>query len=242
MLAAQRGGQPGVRAHQGQARCLEVLGGPDAGQQRPDLGLQHGRGLDAGHPGQHGQGGRLGGPQPEPGRGDDPEGALAARQQLGQVVAGVVGLNAAEPADHAAVGEHRFQPEQLSPGRAVPDGLDAARVGGDRAAHRGRVPGGQVHAVLQPGPGGVRPQFRDRHPRAGGDLAGQGVHRVEPAQPRGWTGPRRRRPQESPARPRRPARCSRPAAPPGRRAGRRPAGPRRPRPRQRGGPRRGPRR
>jgi hypothetical protein len=185
IVALQRSGQPGVRADQGQARGLEVLGGPDGGHQRPDLGLQGGGGLDARHAGQHGDRGRLGGPQPEPGRGDDREGSLAARDELGQVVTGVVGLDAAEPADHAAVGQRGLQPEQLGARRAVPDRLDAAGVGRDRAAHRRGIPGRQVHAVLQADPGRVRAQFRDRHPGTRRDLSRQRVDRIEPAQPPG---------------------------------------------------------
>jgi hypothetical protein len=184
MLARQRGGQPGVRAHQGQSRRLEVLGGADP-RYRADLGHRGDGRLDIRHAGQRGERRWLGRPKEQPGGGDDPEGALAADQQAGQVVAGVVGPDAAEPADHAAVGQHRLQAEQLRPRRTVPDRLDAARVGGDRAADRRGVPGGQVDAVLEARPSRVRAQVRDRHAGAGRDLAGQRVHRVQPLQPPG---------------------------------------------------------
>ena len=136
-------------------------------------------------PGEHHGRDRLGRPQPQPRGSDHRERSLAPGQQLTKVIAGVVRGQARQPGQNASVGQYCLDAKQLGPGGPVPDRMDPAGVRGDHAADGGRVPGRQVDAVLQAGRRGVRAQFREGDPRAGGDLGGEGVHRVEPAQPAG---------------------------------------------------------
>ena len=238
MRAVQRLRQPGPLPDQVEPGRLEVLRGPHRRDGRADPGVQRRRLGDPGHPGQEDRRDRLGGPQPQPRRGDHRERALAARDQLGQVVAGALARQPGQPGQLGAVRQYRCHADELGPGRAVAKPVDPAGVRRDGAADGGGIPGGQVHAVLEAGFRGVRAQPADRHPGPGGHLRGEGVDGVQPGQPGGREQHRAGRPGRAAAGPsRRPARCCRPAAPPRRGAGRSTASPRRPGRPRRAGPR-----
>ena len=115
--------------------------------------------------------------------GDDAQGALAADQQAGEVVAGGVLGQAGEAPHDAAVGQHGLEPGHPGPHRAVAHHVDAAGVGGDHPADRGAAPGGQVDAHLEAG-GPHRGLGRlQRHARAHQHLAGLAVDRAHAGQP-----------------------------------------------------------
>ena len=120
------------------------------------------------------------GDEPEPGRGHDPERALAAAQELGQVVAGVVLDEAGEAADDLAGAEHGLDADHLRPHGPVTQDPDTAGVGGDHPADRGRVPGAEVDPEGEARVGGGARQRRQRHPGARGGLGGQRVDRQGP--------------------------------------------------------------
>ena len=184
--------QPGQLPDQVEPGRLQVLRRAQARELRADLRVQADRRRDAADPGEQDRRDRLGGPQPKPRRRDHGQCSLASGQQLGQVIAGVVGGQAGQPRHNGTVGEYCLDTEQLGPGGPVTDRADAAGVRGYGAADGGRVPGGQGDPVFQAGRCGVPAQLRDGHPGSRGDLGGEGIDRVQPAQPAGGQQHRRR--------------------------------------------------
>ena len=90
------------------------------------------------------------GEHPHPRLGDHAERALGADEQLGQVVAGVVLAEPAQPVPDAAVGQHDLEAEHQLAGHAVAQHRGAAGVGGEVAADLDHRP---VRAPdLRPGP------------------------------------------------------------------------------------------
>ena len=120
----------------------------------------------------------------EPHRGDNRERALAADEQRGQVVAGVVLDEPRQPPQHAPVGQHRLEAGDPGAHRAVAQHLRAAGVRRDHPADRRRVAGGEVDAEREPGPAQRGRQRRRRHAGADRDLRRDGVHRPDLAEPR----------------------------------------------------------
>ena len=123
--------------------------------------------------------------QAQPRRGDHRQGPLAAGQQAGEVVAGVVLGQPGQVGHHAPVAQHRLDAGHLGPHRAVAHHMDPAGVRGDHPADRARVPRRQVDAEGQPGRVGVGLQPGQRDAGPGGHLRGGAVdvaELVEPAQ------------------------------------------------------------
>ncbi len=116
---------------------------------------------------------------------DHPEGALAADQQLGPVVAGVVLQEAGEVAEDAAVGQHRFCAEDLVTHRPVTQHVDAACVGRRHPPDRGGVPRREIHGKREVGRARGSLHRGERGPRAGRELAAHLVHRSDPVEPGG---------------------------------------------------------
>ena len=81
--------------------------------------------------------------------GRDPERALAADEDAGQVVAGRVARLAAEPHD-LAVGQHDLEPEHVIRGDAVLQAVRPAGVLGDVAADRARLLARRIGRVVEP--------------------------------------------------------------------------------------------
>ena len=135
----------------------------------------------AGEPAQHGD--RPAGPrdQPQPGLGDDGQGAFRPGQQRRVVVAGVVLDQAGQVGHDGAVGQHGLEAAQLGAHRPVAQHPQPARVGGHRAAHGGAVPAGDEDAEVVAGRG--RPGLAERHPGPRGDLRGLQVRLAQPVQP-----------------------------------------------------------
>ncbi len=79
---------------------------------------------------------------PEPSLGDDPEGALAAHEQLGQVGAGGRSGAVSAGADDPPVGHYHLQPDDHVLDLPVPVGVLSGAPAGQPAAH-----GGQVHGL-----------------------------------------------------------------------------------------------
>ena len=103
------------------------------------------RGVDGrhGHPGRGvPRGGRE---EPQHGAGDDAERALRADEQLGEVVAGVVLAEPAQPVPHPAVGQHDLEAEHQLAGHAVAQHRGAAGVGREVAADGAAALGAQRH-------------------------------------------------------------------------------------------------
>ena len=67
-------------------------------------------------------------------RGDDAERAFGADEELLQIVAGVVLAQAAHQVEHAAVGQHDFEPQHQLARHAVAQHMHAAGIGRDIAA------------------------------------------------------------------------------------------------------------
>ncbi len=117
--------------------------------------------------------------QPHPDLGDDPERALAADQQLGQVETGDP-LDGAPPGlDHGAVRHHDLETEDVVAGHPVLDAAEATGVRGDVAADRAEGLARRVGRVPQPD---VR-----RRPRDVGvdDARLEDRHADRPRRPRG---------------------------------------------------------
>ncbi|KQY26475.1 hypothetical protein ASD38_19730 [Caulobacter sp. Root487D2Y] len=81
--------------------------------------------------------------------GDHPQGAFRADEQLLEVVAGVVLDQRAHGLDHRPVGEHGLQAQDHVAHHAVAQDAVAARVGGDRAADRGRTTRAEIQRQQQ---------------------------------------------------------------------------------------------
>ena len=148
----------------------------------------------------------------------DAERALAADQQPGEVVAGVVLHQPVEVAHHGAVAQHRLDAEHLGAHGAVAQHADAAGVGGHHAADRRAVPRGEVDAERPAGGVGVGVQRGEGRRRRRRSPARRGRRRARSRSSRrsdSTTAPSPRRR----ARRRRRARCCRPAARWPRRAG-----------------------
>ena len=176
-------GQTGDGAHQLEAGLQHQLAGVEGGK-RPAEDDGGGHGVGRRVEGQQG-GGPFGGGwhQPEAGGGDDGQGPLAAAQQAGQVVAGGVLDQPAEVGDHRPGAEDGLHSQQLGPGVAVPEDVDAAGVSGHGAADGGRLAAGQVHPVGPAGGIGGGLQIGQGDAGPGGDLTGRLVHRPEVIEP-----------------------------------------------------------
>ena len=120
---------------------------------------------------------------PEPHPGDDAEGALAADEQAGEVVAGVVLCEAVEPGDHAAVGEHGLQPDNLVAHHPVAHRLRPAGVGGRHAADRRGASRPVVDQELEPDRGQEPLERFERHASLDRDLTRHAVDRFDRGQP-----------------------------------------------------------
>jgi hypothetical protein len=150
-------------------------GGTDPGQQRGDLGDRA-----KGDEGRHARGQQR--HEPPADAGDDAERALAADEQRRQVVARVVFQEPRAAVDDRAVGEHRLQPRDPRADGAVADRLDAARVGRDHAADRGRVATAEIHAGVEAGGACVGLERREGDSGTDGDLRGCPVDLAQLAQ------------------------------------------------------------
>ena len=169
-----------------------------------------GRRVERGHAGQHGDARAAAGTSRQRTRVTIAERALAADQQRGQVVAGVVLQQPAEPVDDRAVGEHRLEPGDARADRAV----------AQRAACRRRwwrpcpptvaaLARAEVDARVEAGGARVRlKRPRASTPGARVDLAAVAASTVPSARRRA----RRHRPRRRAARRRRRGRCCRPGA------------------------------
>ena len=165
----ERGAERGVRPDERDALGVADLGGGQARQ--PPRPGEYGQGvLGAGQPDQRHRPARKLRYQPQPYPRDDAQRALAAGEELGEVVPGVVLGQSGEPADHRTVGEDRRKSGDLVAHAAVPQHPDAAGVGGHQPADRSRRTGREVHAEVQPGCPGVRLELLQGHPGADGHL------------------------------------------------------------------------
>ncbi len=184
-LAGQRPRQRRGRADVAQHRRVHDLRGEQAYAARHRRAHERqrvGRVADA----DEGDGGRRDRSyQAQPHGRDDAEGPLAADEQPGEVVAGVVLRQPAEVADHRAVGQHRLDPHHLRPRHAVHAHPDPARVRADRAADGRAVAGREVDAVLPAGGLHVPVQVGEDDAGTRRDLAGEVVDGVEPGEPPG---------------------------------------------------------
>ncbi len=179
MADRKRRGDPEGGRHQLDAPPHDVLGGLEA----VDPGSQAVQPVDHGRqvgPGQQG-GDQVGRnrDEPETDPRDHRQRPLAAAQQPGQVVAGVVLLETGEMREHGTIGEDRLQPGHLPAHGAVAQHVHPAGVGRGHAPDGGRVASGQIDGHAEPGPAGVGLGGGQRDAGAGGQLAGGGVHRVE---------------------------------------------------------------
>ena len=119
-------------------------------------------------------------PQPDPRQ--DRQGPLAAREQPGEVVAGVVLRHAGEAPQHGPVGEHRLEAADLPAHRSVAEDVDAAGVRRDHPADRRRVARAEVDAHLPAGRPRRRLRRDERHAGTDGHLAAIGVHVLDAVQ------------------------------------------------------------
>ena len=185
MAVGERRGQPPVRADELQPVRVEDLHRVE----RRHAVAEHPHDVDrvAGRPDaeQRGDDVRRRGDEPQPRGGHHGERALAADQQLREVVAGVVLQQAGETPQDAAVGEHRLDAHDLGAHRPVPQDLRAARVRRDHAADGRAAARAVIDAEGEPGRGGVLLEALERHPRTGGHLGRDrvdGAERVEPCE------------------------------------------------------------
>ncbi len=214
------GEQHGLRVARvpGADEVLDRLG--DAGVHHLERGRQHagrdhaadrrGRGLDRVERAQHRGDARRVGHEPHRDPRRDPHRALRADEAAPQVVAGRVGLEAAEPG-FGPVGEHDVDREHVRGGDAVGQAVRAARVGPDVAADRARLLRRRVGAVVQAEMAHRArevevqdPGLDPRHPRLGVDLEDpvhargddddRVVERRRPARETGAAAPRDERP------------------------------------------------
>ncbi len=93
--------------------------------------------------------------EPQAGARDDPERALAADEQPGEVIAGVVLQQPAQPPHRRPVGEHRLQAGDPGTRHAVPGRKRAAGVRRDHAADRRRAASGEVDGEVETLPADV---------------------------------------------------------------------------------------
>ena len=120
------------------------------------LGGEHRRALrqrvdervEVGEAGQAGDGGPDRRVQPETQGGDDRQPAFGAGQEAGRVHPGDGPVGTFERGDDGAVGEDRLDPRHLVRHAPEPAGVEAAGVGGERPAHRRRIPGCHVEPEL----------------------------------------------------------------------------------------------
>ena len=183
VLGAERVGDLAPLADQSHAGGVEEVGDLEAGHAADRRKQLEARGERAdAEERRHPQ--RLRRHQLQPRRGDDAERPLAADQERGQVIAGVVLQQAGHPVDHGAVGEHRLEADDAPAHRPVGERQGAAGVGGDRSADSRRGAGAEVERELEAGPPrGVLHPFQ-AHPGTGDDLAGGGVDLAERVEPR----------------------------------------------------------
>ena len=90
------------------------------------------------------------GHQPQPGRRDDRQGALRARQHRRPVEADRLLLQAGERSDDGAVGENRLDADDLLTHRAVAHHPGTSGVRGDRPTDGRRVASGEVDRGVEP--------------------------------------------------------------------------------------------
>jgi hypothetical protein len=88
--------------------------------------------------------------EPQARGGDHRQRPLAAGEQAGKVVPGVVLHYPGQPPDDRAVGKDRLEADELPAHRPVAHDAHATRVGGHHTADRCRVPGSEVDAELPP--------------------------------------------------------------------------------------------
>ncbi len=117
--------------------------------------------------------------EPEPHGGDDRERPLAARQEAGEVVTGVVLRQTTEVRHHRAVAEHGLEAGDLPAHRAVAHDVDATGVGRHHPADGAAVTRGEVDADGEARRPHVRLHVGQGRPRPHGDLAGSHVHVAE---------------------------------------------------------------
>ena len=182
-LGAERGGQAPVLPNDPQTVGVEHLGGGQARYRRPDRGQHPLRRGGVGHAQHGGHAMTAGGHQAQPHCGQHGQCALAADQGADQVVAGAVLGQSGHAVQHPPVGEHRLEPGHLGPHRTPAQHPQAAGVGGDHAADRGRVPGGEVHGEVQPDGPRVPLHRGQRRAGADGHLSGKAVDGSEAGQP-----------------------------------------------------------
>ena len=121
--------------------------------------------------------------EPQPHRGDDREGALAAREQAGEVVSGVVLGHPREASQDRPVGQDGLEATDALAHRSVPEHVDPACVGGDHPADGGRVARGEVHPDVPARLARGRLDRGQDRPRTDGDFARVGVNRADLRQP-----------------------------------------------------------
>ena len=115
-------------------------------------------------------------------RRDDAEGALAAGEQGGEVVAGVVLGKAGEVLDDAAIRQDGLDADHLCARHAMGDDADAPGVGSHRAADGRGVARGEIDAVLPAVRGDVAMQVTKRDTGAHGDLTAHLVDGIQPCE------------------------------------------------------------
>ena len=171
MVAGNGCGQAGVPHHQGQPVGKEQLGGLERAQpalERGERGKRRARRVQR-EKGNGAVGEQR--PQPDPDRRDHAKSSLGPREQADQVEARVVLGERLEARHHRAIGKHRLQTHDLLARAAVPKDANTARVRGDQPADRGRVPGREVDAEVEPQRANNLMQGGECHACAEGDLS-----------------------------------------------------------------------
>ena len=173
MAGRERPGDAEPVAHEVEPVLEEQLDRPERVERAAELPDRVERGVDVVEREQGDHDVRRPGHEPEPGGGDHRERALAPAREPGEVVAGVVLLEAVEAAHDAAVGEHGLDAEDLAAGRrrsaaracrpalvaTVPPTVAVSRAAEVDAV----VPARGVRVLVQPG---------DRDAGLRGDLPG----------------------------------------------------------------------
>jgi hypothetical protein len=172
-----------VRAHQLQPFGEEQLRSRQRGQPGPGRGQHLQRARHTVHCHQRHRAGGQQRDEAQPDLGDDRQGALAAGEQLRQVVPRVVLGQADQPAHHAAVRQDGLDPGELLAHAAVAHHPQAARVGRDQTADGGRGTRREVDADVQAVRAGVLLQLLQSHAGARGDLALQHVDVLDAGEP-----------------------------------------------------------